>query len=64
MIIDDPNQTLGSCKIEDITKLLELYVVDLVLIQLGVEVLEGHKVKNYEFFSRKLQALMKKKIVL
>ena len=27
MIIDDPEQTVGNCKIEDITQLLELYVV-------------------------------------
>lgn len=56
MAVEEDSSSVGANKIEDITKLIQLYMM-------GVEALEGVEDKRFRFFSRKLQSLMLKKPV-
>lgn len=63
MAIEEDSKPLGSSKIDDITRLIQLYMVRGLSAQVGVEALEGHEDQRFRFFSRKLQTLMLKKPV-
>lgn len=56
MALDDQSVCIGRNKLDDISKLIELYMI-------GVEALECFNDHRYKYFNSKLQGLMLKKTV-